>query len=107
MTAVVELPQHLTALEHANTVRLARAQIKRAVAVGALPAAEVILNPPDCTLTMRVAELLACQRRWGAGRSRDLLAGMTISERKTVGALTERQRGVIAKALTGPTRAAA
>jgi hypothetical protein len=39
-------PQHLQALERANAVRLARADLKRRIAVGNVSAAEVILRSP-------------------------------------------------------------
>src|SRR4051812_41135866 len=39
-------PQHLVALERANQVRLARAELKRKVAAGDISASEVILTCP-------------------------------------------------------------
>ena len=38
--------QHLRALAYANEVRLARAEMKRQIAAGELPAAEVVLESP-------------------------------------------------------------
>ncbi len=69
VVATAERPQCMRALDHANEVRLARTAIRRGVAVGAVNVADVILNPPDCTLTMTLAELLGAQRRWGVQRS--------------------------------------
>ena len=40
-------PQRLRALEHANAVRLARAELKRRIAEGDVSAAEVILACPE------------------------------------------------------------
>ena len=40
-------PQRLRALERANEIRLARAAIKRRIAVGEVSAADVILECPD------------------------------------------------------------
>ena len=40
---------------------------------------------------MAIADLLMSQRRWGRTRCRKLLA-MPITETKTIGSLTERQR---------------
>jgi len=53
---------------------------------------------------MAVADLLMSQRRWGATRSRKIMALLPLSEHKTVGSLTNRQRGALAAVLqTGVT----
>jgi hypothetical protein len=92
-------PQHLQALQRANRVRLARAELKRRVAAGELSAAEVIARSPWEAESMTLAELLTAQRRWGHTRARKFLAAIPVSETKTVGSLTERQRGALATAL--------
>jgi predicted DNA binding protein len=48
---------------------------------------------------MAVYDLPMSQRRWGASRSRKALAVLPLSDRKTVGSLTDRQRQVLAAAL--------
>jgi len=92
-------PQHLRALERANRVRLARAELKRRIADGELTAAEVILSSPWEAASMTVADVLMSQRRWGGTRCRKFLAMFQVSETKTVGALTERQRIALAAQL--------
>jgi hypothetical protein len=92
-------PQHLHALERANEVRLARADLKRRIADGKLPAADVILNAPWEASSMAVADVLMSQRRWGRTRARRLLQGVQVSETKTLGSMTERQRQVLAMAM--------
>ena len=92
-------PQHLEALARANAVRLARAALKRAVARGELAVADVVLDCPDEALTMTVFDLLASQRRWGDTRCKRLLRTIPISETKTVGTLTDRQRDALVAAL--------
>src|SRR6266480_3668327 len=67
-------PQHMRALQRANAVRLARAQLKRRVALGEIDVAEVILYCPWEVDSMAVAELLMSQRRWGLTRCRKFLA---------------------------------
>ena len=42
----VEAPQHMRALERANSVRLARAELKRAIARGDREAADVVSECP-------------------------------------------------------------
>ena len=92
-------PQHLRALARANHVRLARAELKRRIAEGETTAAEVILTSPWEAASMAVADVLMSQRRWGATRCRKFLAMLQISETKTVGALTQRQRVALAAQL--------
>ena len=89
-------PQRLRALEHANAVRLARAELKRRVAVGDVSAAEVILACPESVQRWTVGELLTAQRRWGSKRCRKFLERNGISEMKLIGSLTERQRRLLA-----------
>lgn len=92
-------PQRMRALERANAVRLARAELKRRIAHGHLSAAEVILELPAEAWTWPVGELLMSQRRWGSNRTRKLLSGLQISEMRHLGKLTERQRRVLAMQL--------
>jgi hypothetical protein len=93
-------PQHMRALERANQVRLARAELKRRIAAGEIAVAEVILDCPWETESMAVADLLMSQRRWGQTRCRKFLAQIPMSEQKTVGSMTERQRRTLAAMLT-------
>jgi hypothetical protein len=91
-------PQYMRALERANKVRLARAELKRRVATGELDAADVILECPWEAHSMTLADLLVSQRKWGESRCRKLLCQLQLSEAKTVGSLTERQRRTLASA---------
>src|ERR1700722_19810337 len=97
-------PQYMRALERANEVRLARAELKRRVAVGELEVAEVILECPWEAESMAVADLLMSQRRWGQTRCRKFLAQVPMSEKKTVGSMTERQRQTLASMLPAAQR---
>jgi hypothetical protein len=90
----------MRALERANKVRLARAELKRRVAGGEIGVAEVILECPWEAESMAVADLLMSQRRWGQTRCRKFLAQIPMSEQKTVGSMTERQRRTLAAMLT-------
>jgi hypothetical protein len=86
----------MRALARANKVRLARAELKRRIAMGELDAAEVIMDCPWEAQSMAVGDLLMSQRRWGESRCRKLLAQLQLSESKTVGSLTDRQRRTLA-----------
>jgi hypothetical protein len=100
MTAPAASPQSLRALELANHVRRARAELKTQIAEGQLSAAEVILRCPSETASMPIAQLLASQHGWGLVRSREFLARLALQEDKSIGSLTERQRRVLASLLT-------
>jgi len=92
-------PQHLRALARANEVRLARAELKRRVLDQEVSVAEIVLEPPPEAETMTVADLLMSQKRWGDTRCRKFLGAIPMSEAKTVGAMTQRQRLAVAEAL--------
>jgi len=98
-TAIAYGPQHMRALQRANEVRLARANLKRRVTYGETTAAAVILNSPWEAESMAVAELLMSQRRWGHTRARRFLAGVPMTETKTIGSMTDRQRQNLAAML--------
>src|ERR1700756_3339303 len=100
-------PQYMRALERANQVRLARADLKRRVAVDEVAVAEVIMDCPWEAESMAVGDLLMSQRRWGQTRCRKFLAQVPMSEKKTIGSMTERQRRTLAAMLrsSGPGRA--
>ena len=93
-------PQHLQALQRANRVRLARAELKRRISEGEVTAAEVILTAPWEAASMAISDVLMSQRRWGGTRCRKFLAMFRISETKTIGSLTERQRRALAAQLS-------
>jgi hypothetical protein len=90
----------MRALAHANRVRVARADVKRRVAAGEFHAAEVVLAHPRMVESMPLAELLICQPSWGTTRSRTFLESVGLTESKTLGDLTERQRVAVAVALS-------
>ena len=98
-TAIAQGPQHMRALQRANEVRLARAELKRRVTEGETTAAAVILDSPWEAESMAVAELLMSQHRWGHTRARRFLAGVPMTETKTIGSMTERQRRTLAAML--------
>jgi hypothetical protein len=97
-------PQYMRALERANKVRLARAEMKRRVAAGEVGVDEVILGCPWEAQSMAVADLLMSQRRWGQTRCRKFLAQIPMSEKKTIGSMTERQRRTLAALLSSVDR---
>jgi hypothetical protein len=91
----------MQALARANRVRLARADLKRQVADGEITVAEVVLTCPWEAESMAIADLLMSQHRWGRTRCRRFLAAIPMSETKTIGSMTERQRYALAAMLGG------
>lgn len=99
-TATVDAaPQHLRALEQANRVRLARADLKRRVATQQTSVVDVISECPWQADSMSISDLLMSQRRWGRARCRRLLLSLGIPENKQIGTFTERQRSALVAGL--------
>jgi len=71
---------------------------------GELSAAEVIVTCPWEAESMPIMDLLMSQRRWGRTRCRKFLTSIRMSETKTVGSLTERQRRTLAALLAAKGR---
>jgi len=92
--------QRLLALQRANHVRLTRARLKRRLRAGEVAAADAVLRSSRDTDTMTVAELLLSQRGWGPTRSAKMLRSVSLSEKKTLGSLTQRQRVMLAALLS-------
>ena len=100
-TATVAAPQHMRALAQANRVRLARAELKRQVAEGELTVGDVVLSCPWEAESMAISDLLMSQHRWGRTRCRRFLSSIPMSETKTIGSMTVRQRNALAAMLGG------
>jgi hypothetical protein len=102
-TATAPAAQHMRALAQANRVRLARAELKRQVADGETSVADVVLERPWEAESMTISDLLMSQHRWGRTRCRRFLASIPMSETKTIGSMTDRQRRELASRLAGDT----
>jgi hypothetical protein len=91
----------MQALAQANRVRLARAELKRQVADGEIGVGDIVLNCPWEAESMAISDLLMSQHRWGRTRCRRFLSSIPMSETKTVGSMTDRQRNALAAMLGG------
>lgn len=105
--ATAPAPQHMRALQQANRVRLARAELKRQVTDGETSVADVVLECPWEAESMAISDLLMSQHRWGRTRCRRFLASIPMPETKTIGSMTDRQRHQLAAMLGGDSSAAA
>ncbi len=101
LTEAPRAPQHLRALQQANRVRLARAELKRQVAEGDRSVSDVVLDCPWEAESMTIGDLLMSQHRWGHTRCRRFLGAVSMVETKTIGSMTDRQRRALAARLDG------
>jgi hypothetical protein len=85
--------QRMRALELANEVRSRRAELKREMKDGLVACWDVLPEPQDYLLTMKVFDLLLAQPKFGRVKVNKLLTQCKISSSKTVGGLSPRQRG--------------
>jgi hypothetical protein len=98
--------QRMEALERATEVRLKRAELKKQLKAGKLGIEEILGCPPDYLQTAKVADLLLALPNIGPAKASRLLTRCQISESKTVGALSERQREALVDRLQGGDREA-
>ncbi|HEX3978806.1 MAG TPA: integration host factor, actinobacterial type [Solirubrobacteraceae bacterium] len=87
------LVQRMEALQRANDIRSRRAQLKRDLKAGRTPIHELLLNPPDYLQTAKVFDLLLAVPKYGRVKVNKILGQCRISPSKTLGGLSERQRG--------------
>ncbi|HEV3387939.1 MAG TPA: integration host factor, actinobacterial type [Solirubrobacteraceae bacterium] len=85
--------QRMEALQRANDIRSRRAQLKRDLKAGRQPIEELLLGPPGYLETAKVFDLLLAVPKYGRVKVNKILTQCKISPSKTVGGLSERQRG--------------
>ncbi len=85
--------QRLRALERANEVRTARSKLKQQLASGEIELVQILADPPACVRTARVRDVLLVVPKIGSARAGRILAQCGIAHSKTLGGLTDRQRG--------------
>jgi hypothetical protein len=85
--------QRMEALQRANDIRSRRAQLKRDLKAGRQPIDELLLAPPEYLETAKVFDLLLAVPKYGRVKVNKILTQCKISPSKTVGGLSERQRG--------------
>ena len=85
--------QRLRALEQANEVRTARAKLKKELASGEIELGQILADPPACVRTARIRDVLLVVPKIGSVRAGRILAQCRIAHSKTLGGLTDRQRG--------------
>jgi hypothetical protein len=84
--------QRLRALQLANAIRSARAQLKKDHASGKIELAQILAQPPECVRTARVRDVFLALPKIGSVKAGRILADCGIAHSKTPTGLTERQR---------------
>jgi len=86
------LDQRMDALRRANDIRVQRAKLKRDLKEGRLRVEAVLEAPPDYVATAKVFDILMAVPKFGRVKASRFLNQCRISQSKTVGGLSERQR---------------
>ena len=87
------LTQRMEALKRANDIRTRRANLKRDLKAGRVHIHGLLLDPPAYLETAKVFDLLLAVPKYGRVKVNRILTQCRISPSKTVGGLSERQRG--------------
>ena len=86
------LDQRMEALARANDIRVRRAQLKKDLKEGQAQIESILLDPPEYVSTAKVFDMLMAVPKLGRVKAARLLNSCRISQSKTVGGLSERQR---------------
>ena len=89
---VRSLDQRMEALRRANDIRVRRAQLKKDLKDGHARIETILLDPPDFVSTAKVFDMLMAVPKLGRVKAARMLNQCRISQSKTVGGLSERQR---------------
>ncbi len=82
----------MDALKRANDIRVRRARLKRDLKDGRARIADILSNPPEYVATAKVFDMLMAVPKFGRVKAGRFLTQARISQSKTVGGLSERQR---------------
>ncbi|HET8556117.1 MAG TPA: integration host factor, actinobacterial type [Gaiellaceae bacterium] len=86
------LDQRMDALKRANDVRVKRAKLKKDLKEGTVKIEKILSNPPEYVSTAKVIDILMAVPKFGRVKAARFLNTCRISQSKTVGGLSDRQR---------------
>ena len=86
------LDQRMDALKRANDVRVKRAKLKKDLKEGKVRIEQILGNPPEYVSTAKVIDILMAVPKFGRVKAARFLNACRISQSKTVGGLSDRQR---------------
>jgi hypothetical protein len=85
--------QRMRALRRANEIRTARAQLKRDLKAGKMRIEQLLRDPPEYVLSAKAFDMIIAVPKYGRVKANKILTQCRISPSKTIGGLSERQRG--------------
>jgi len=86
------LDQRMEALQRANDIRVRRAKLKKDLKVGRAKIEDILSDPPEYVSTAKVFDILMAVPKFGRVKAARFLNQCRISQSKTVGGLSDRQR---------------
>jgi S13-like protein len=86
------LDQRMEALRRANEIRVKRAKLKKDLKAGSAQIETILRNPPEYVETAKVFDILMAVPKFGRVKAARFLNQCRISQSKTVGGLSDRQR---------------
>jgi hypothetical protein len=86
------LDQRMEALKRANDIRVRRAKLKKDLKDGQAQIEAILMDPPEYVSTAKVFDMLMAVPKFGRVKAARLLNQCRISQSKTVGGLSDRQR---------------
>jgi hypothetical protein len=89
----------MEALQRANDIRSRRAQLKRDLKAGRASIHDLLGDPPDYVETAKVFDMLLAVPKYGRVKVNKILQQCRISPSKTIGGLSQRQRGELVNML--------
>ncbi len=93
------LDQRMEALRRANEIRSRRAQLKKDLKSGRASIGAVISDPPEFVQTAKVFDMLMAVPKYGKVKATRFLNTCRISQGKTIGGLSDRQRSELLELL--------
>jgi hypothetical protein len=82
----------MEALRRANDIRVKRAQLKKDLKLGRVSIEAILGQPPEWVSTAKVFDMLMAVPKFGRVKAARFLNTCRISQSKTVGGLSDRQR---------------
>ena len=89
----------MRALERANEIRTRRAQLKRDLKAGKTKIEQLLLDPPEWVMSAKAFDMILAVPKFGRVKANKILSHCRISPSKTIGGLSERQRGELVSML--------
>ena len=90
----------MDALRRANEIRSKRAELKRQLKSGEVTVQRIIQDPPDFVATAKVFDMIVAAPKYGKVKATRMLNQCRISQGKTLGGLSERQRAELVELLS-------